>query len=322
MVVAGPVAQALYGFALYLIATQLLRNSPVLNTVLILVAATQWTSVLFSVVPMRAGRSRNDGSILQSVLTSGPSTASLMRVVRWNDYLLSGETPGSWPADIVEAQEAALTPGASVRPIDIELAILAGYHLYLYYADRHDWAEANHVLTRAVELPRLQGLSKATGPFDLIDVLSAIHLSLRGQNALAARAALARIGPRSSIRRNSLAVGAQASVDLVEKNLNSAILLATKAIRELERADSTTGANRLQASWWEEVISTAKRSLPAMRPGPIPTSRTATPVPQLRIGAIDSERVGGPFSWDPGVASDVRTAWILRRPITDYDLRG
>ena len=315
---AGPVAEAL--FALVILAS--VGSLAWMKTTLTVVASCHLLRAFVCLIPVRGSLASSDGSKMRMLIGNGDSAEVLKQSFRWAEELFSVEPPGNWPADVIAAQEQALFRRDGLLNSDeLNLAIQAGYYLYLHYSDRHEWSEANHVLTRAVVLPRTDKATMAEGRFDLVDLMSAIDLSLRGNNGLAAQMALDRIGTRSTIRKNSLAMGATACVNLVRNRHQNAFRLASQAKLMLERAGTDLGADALEASWWNEVIETAQQSLPSPSHHPLSVPKLTAPQPQLLMTVFERDPSVSTFSWDPGVASDVRTAWILRRSISDFDFK-
>jgi hypothetical protein len=208
---------------------------------------------------------------------------------------------------VVEAQESMLISKGSRRGDDLELSIVAGYLLYLHYADRHEWTEANHVITSTVELPREGRGLRGSASFELIDIVYAIHLALRGGNALGGQSSLDRIRRRSPWRRSSLSDGAQAAIALAAGDPETAAHYAERAKRLLASSNDTHGIGRLLNSWWDDVLVSATRPLqpePAAPATARPSLGALIPFPASPLDR---------FAWDPGVASDYRTIWIWRR---------
>jgi Zn-dependent protease len=312
----GPLAQAMYGFALFGIATLASSTSPTLHAVLVFAAVLQLLVTLTNVIPARIGTSKNDGYQLRMVLRGRRSADALRQMYRWTEFLLSSGRPAEWPTAMVAELETALLQAGEESPEEIDLAISAGYYLYLYHADRRDWGKASLTLNHAVELPRPQRKAKGSGRFDLVDLLSAIHLALRGRNPLAAIAAFQRVDRRSPIHKNSLAIGAMASIDLAAGNDQKALNLANRAMEMLRKSGSNVGADRLQKSWWNEIICSKPIPESAPRDEPVKAPRTSHKdvsfTPRQPVIASASQAPDC-FAWDPGVPSDLRTRWILRQ---------
>jgi hypothetical protein len=208
--------------------------------------------------------------------------------------------------------EAAFAAAPRATGEQIEPARLAGSLLYLHYVDRGEWVEATHVITEAADLPRLVKPAGHERPTDLTDALHAIHLARRGRNARAARSVLRLIDPKSSTAHNSLYIGAQAVIALLEGEPLVARGLAAEAKQLLKKTVQTVGVDRLEGSWWDEVIAGAATAAPQPRPvAPLP-SRPAAPTPIPAPIALPVAVRDDLFAWDPGVPSDLRTIWIRR----------
>ena len=200
-----------------------------------------------------------------------------------------------------------------------EKATTAGHLLYLHYVDRLEWFDAERVLSRVVDLPGADRKMSGDSPFDQVNALHAIHLSLWGKNRLGGRSALGRVSPRSSLQRSPLAEGARAAICLASGDYENAVMLAERAKRGMNGKKAISAIDRLMLSWWNEILLRANDSL---RPAPL--SGVATNTPAIgRLIAFPVERVnlapiGDRFAWDPGVPSDYRAEWIWRqRPTAD-----
>jgi hypothetical protein len=265
-----------------------------------------------NLIPIRSGLSLSDGGTLRLALTDRDAAAESLQAGRWMEHYLGPDAPGNWPAAVVHGMEAAFAAAPKATGEQIEPARLAGSLLYLHYVDRGEWVEATHVITAAADLPRSVKPSGHERPSDLTDALHAIHLARRGRNPRAARSALRLIDPTSSTARNSLYIGAQAAIALLEGEPLAARGLAAEAKQLLKRTVQTVGVDRLEGSWWDEVIAAASTAAPQPRPvTPLPSRpAAATPIPApIALPVVVRDDL---FAWDPGVPSDLRTIWIRR----------
>lgn len=316
MTLGGPVAELLFGFALVISAGAV---DGWLHTALMAGGSWSLLSCLINLLPFRKGFARSDGARLRTLMRGGADAMAYLAAGRWTDSLLSPEAPGNWPDDVVQSLESALARPHPLNLDQLDLALIAGTSLYFYYADRQEWVEANHVIAKASDLPRSAEKRARNSRFDLVDVLHAIHLALRGRNSLAARSDLQRVHPRSAITGNSYYIGARAAIALAEWDPVTAIELATKAKMLLAPSTQSVGTDRLEGSWWDEVIVAAKALLPLTASDPNPGLQAMLPAP-LPISSANGVREGI-FAWDPGVPSDLRTVWIWRsRTTADFDL--
>jgi hypothetical protein len=237
----------------------------------------------------------------------GKSTnAALAEHARWGNKLRAAEPPGNWPPDLVQEMESVLYADGAEPPGDIGLSVRAGYLLYFHHADRLDWMEANHVISRAVDL--LQRLAPGHRTFESLFALYAVHLALRGGNARGARSEVERIAPDSKVRRTSLFLGAQASITLAENDPLAALNMAQSAKKLIAPLIASDAISRVEATWWDEVIARAEALGPAS-PTPLRAIDGGAPARPV-IGAAIAR--GELFAWDPGVPSDLRTVWFWR----------
>jgi hypothetical protein len=312
MIAGGPAAGILIGVVLLETGALLSSDPGWLKHGLL--AAGVWNIVASAVnlLPLRNGLMRSDGAWLMTLARGGPEADESIASMYWIDLVHSLTPPGNWPPEVVEAQESALSRPQPLTPNQLDLAILAGYLLYFHYADRGDWEEAHHVITKAADFPRPSKRRAYNSRFDIIDVVHAAHLALRGKNPRGARSALERIHHRSFMRRNSLYVGSLAAIALQENDPVTALELATVARNVLEPSLMFVAADRLEDSWWEEVMLRAQALLPAAG------AETKNPVRAIVGGGVSREEL---FAWDPGVPSDLRTVWIWRgSAMADLDL--
>lgn len=307
MVLGGPTAHLLFGLSL-IVASRGLDGWLAIG-----VEAGGWWNglmALTNLVPFSTAHALSDGAVVRLILTRRDKAEELLLAGRWMELYLGPDAPGSWPDEIVQGMEATFASAHQLNGADLERARFAGSMLYLHYVDRGEWSEATHVITRTADLPGPAKLHGHDRPADLTDTLHAIHLGRRGRNPLAARSALRRVHPKSSLARNSLYFGAQATIALLEGEPLAARGLATEAKKQLRKSVRTVGVDRLEDSWWDEVIAAAApgafKPPVAVPPRPKMSAPVTTPV-ALAVMARDEQ-----FAWDPGVPSDLRTVWMRR----------
>lgn len=301
---AGPVAGVLWSL-LALALSALVHALPWLHSGLVLSA---WLGIALSVInliPLRIGMLTSDGLKLLWLLTGNEQAARLETLGRWGDTLFSEVSPGNWPEEMIREQEQALAPRPITSVEELSVALAAGQMLYLHYADRHDWPEAHHVIAAAADLPRKGAGGKAGSLFDGVDVYYAVHLALRGSNGLGARAALDRVSPRSPVQSNSLVAGAQAAIALAELDPEAARENARLALERLRLSDRSPGCDRVEATWWDDVLERAEQLDAALQQGRRPVIAMVAPA----AAAPRSD-----FAWDPGVAPEQRALWLWRAP--------
>jgi hypothetical protein len=222
--------------------------------------------------------------------------------------LQSQVQPGKWPFEVVDAQEAALFRSKALTENQLDLAVIAAVMLYYHYADNEDWIEANRIITRAADLPRLPERFPINSRFDALDAIRAAHLTLRGNNPVGARTALEWIHPKSLTCRSSLYIGSVGAIALQQGDAVTALELTTVARNLLAPSLTFIAVNQLEDSWWEEVSKKARKVLPASGLVPQPIGK---PMQIIGIAAGIATR-DDLFAWDPGVPSDMRTVWIWR----------
>lgn len=306
MVLAGPAAQSAYGLVA-LACWRVLPGPSWLVWSFFLVAILNLLMAGLNLAPFTIGPVRSDERHLLTLLRGGIAAEAVATESRWLDFLLSPETPGSWPEEIIQEQEQALFfPGEREAAVPV-LPITAGYLLYLHYADRHEWIEANHVIARAVDLPRPPKAPAGGSHFDRVDTVYAVHLALRGGNAYGARSAIERIAPRSPMRRSTLFNGAMGAVAMVEGDRELAISRGKKARKLLAPTLAYIGADRLEDSWWQELL---ERASAMTAPDPIVfVNREAAPIAEAWLErSVREDR----FMWDPGCVPELRAIWLWR----------
>ena len=261
-----------------------------------------WAMVvsLINLLPLRNGITRSDGSWLLSLSRGGDEARELIASIYWVDLLHSLTPPGNWPFEVVEAQEAALLRKQPMSENQLDLAVTAGYLLYYHHADREEWGEAHHVITRAADLPRQAAVSgtitwekfnsQFNNRFDAIDVMLAAHLALRGKNPRGARSALERLHPRAFIRRNSLFIGTQAAIAVLEDDPVTALELATLAREVLAPSLTYVASDQIEDSWWSEVIAQARKAIPP--PGVLVTRPAPTAPPAHHPSPVSNRPAG------------------------------
>lgn len=307
MVLGGPIAESLFG--LLLIATSGNTDGWVRTGLL---AAGSW-SLLHSVLnllPLRIANTYSDGGQLRLLMPRGPEALERLAAGRWLGTYLGPEAPGNWPDDVVQSMEEAISRQPPLTDEQVERARLAGTILYFYYADRREWVEATHVIATAADLPRARMARDADKATDVTDVVHGFHLVMRGRNPLAARSALRSIHPKAAMTRNSLFIGTQSAIALAEGEPLAAYGLANEAKKLLAPTVKSIGVDRLEDSWWDEVIESASTMLVDDGSNAAPPAITLglAPMPTAFASIVRDDL----FAWDPGVPSDLRTVWIWR----------
>ena len=291
MTLGGPAVGLLYGIVLLEMGSLLSPDRGWLKYGFLFSGLWAIGVSVVNLLPLRNGLSRSDGSWLLALSRGGDEARELIASIYWIDLLHGLTPPGNWPFEVVEAQEAALLRKQPMTENQLDLAVTAGYLLYYHHADREDWIEANHVITRAADLPRQSAVSgtitwetfnsQFNSRFDAIDVMLAAHLALRGKNPRGARSALGRIHPRAFIRRNSLFIGTEAAIALLEDDPVTALERATLAREILAPSLLDVAADQIEDSWWSEVIAQARRAIPP--PGVLVTKPAPQPAPAAAI---------------------------------------
>jgi hypothetical protein len=316
MTFGGPVSSLLLGIILLEMGSLMSGDSGWLKYGFIFSGFWAIAVAVINLIPLRNGLTRSDGSWLLALARDGDDARELVAAIYWMDLLHSLTPPAKWPFEIVQTQEDALFRSTTLTENQLDLAIVAAVMLYYHHADREDWIEANRVMTKAADLPRLPERFPVNSRFDALDALRAAHLALRGQNPVGARTALEWVHPRSLMCRSSLYIGSVGSVALLQGDAVTALELTSVARNLLTPSLTYVAADQIEDSWWAEVNMEARKLLPAA--GLVP-QEVGKPMKISGVAAGIASR-DDLFAWDPGVPSDLRSVWTWREPVQELEL--
>jgi hypothetical protein len=304
MSAAGPVASLLFA----VICLGLFAGFPGLPS--FLATALQWTggfSLLGGIanaIPFRAGPFRSDGCTYLILLRGGEGTASLVRTIRLAAPDQSPDRPADCPATTIARMKETMARLDVPMPARLDEWLTSAYLLYWHYADRGLLEEARSLLWRVATAPRAPAVAKR-GRYDVIDVVTAVHLAFWERDAAAAERVAARVPKRSFMRRNSLWIGLEAAILMARGDARGALKKAGRAQRRLAPFVDLSGVNVLEQRWWSVLIARAQTAL-----GQTETERGPN-------GAVPAAAVPVPTAASGGPGSTVTPDWMGDAPRTE-----
>jgi hypothetical protein len=312
---AGLIIDALLALVLYV--TWLPRYDESSSEYLGLVLATSCigASAVVGMFPIRDVFFATDGAILWSLIRGGPRADAVIQSLALQRYPYLDTPPAGWPDAFEERAMQALSGPPDASAFERRRTITAAVLLYAHFADLRDWSNASGALFRASAKldPETQ---RFTGDAEMLITLEALHLGLRGGNPTASLYGLARIWPKSSMRRSPSYLLAAAAIALSMDDMESARARVDEAERSLNAPNMWLGLNRVERDWWVEVKALVESRLKpadhASGSGGFPFA----PEPMACAGVLLTRSGSYGHCWDPGVPSDLRTAWIYRRPFS------